>query len=175
MRNEDDEPVEHRDTPADPTRDARGRWLKGHCPNSKGRPRKKADPRYDPGNIWYFGNTLIDITAGGQKETMDRRAALLHKMYESAMKGKVSMQRFLYAEFERTDVRLAGARLRLAQLMTKWVIENDDCDGLDGENIPFEVQLEILGLQSFLHHYFPRQYPNPRWTDRREDPDEGDG
>ncbi len=158
-----------------PVRDANGRWVKGHCPNPKGRPRKTVRSDFDLGDLEHFGNTLIDVMAGGEKTTMVRSAALLHKMYESAMKGKVSMQRFLYAEFERTDVRLAGARLRLAQLMTKWVIENDDCDCLDGENIPFEVQLEILGLQSLLNHYFPDQYPNPRPTDRRDDTDVSDG
>ncbi len=36
--------------------------------------------------------------------------------------------------------------------MTRWIVENDDIDGLDGENIPFKVQLEILGLQSILNH-----------------------
>jgi len=172
MRNDNDDPVEHHgDAPAKPTRGARGRWLKGHCPNPKGRPRKRVDPNYDSGNIWYFGNTLIDITAGGQRETMDRRAALLHKMYESAMKGKVSMQRFLYAEFERNAERLTTARFRYQQLMTRWVIENDNFDGLDGDNIPIEIQMEILGLQSLLHHYFPSQYPNPRPTAGNDDAD----
>ena len=171
MRDDDDDPLKRGETPAKPTRDARGRWFKGYCPNPKGRPRKKVDPNYDPGNIWYFGNTLIDISAGGQRGTMDRRGALLHKMYESAMKGNVSMQRFLYKEFERNHEQLTTARLRYQQLMTVWVIENPDFDGLDGENIPFEVQMEILGLQSLLHHYFPSQYPNPRPTAGNDDAD----
>ena len=158
-----------------PARDANGRWLKGHCPNPKGRPRKEVQTGYYQGDIRHFSTTVIDVAANGQIETMDRRSALYYKMFESAMKGKVSMQRFLYAEFERNDVRLAGARLRLEQLMTRWVIENDDFDGLDGENIPYEVQLEILGLQSLLHHYFPDQYPNPRPSYRREDTDVSDG
>jgi hypothetical protein len=55
--------------------------------------------------------------------------------------------------------------------MTRWVIENDNFDGLDGDNIPFEVQMEILGLQSLLHHYFPSQYPNPRPTAGNDDAD----
>ena len=79
------------------------------------------------------------------------------------------MQRFLYAEFERYDKRLAAARLRYEQLMTRWVIENDEFDGLDGDNIPFEVQLEILSLESLLSYYYPGQYPDRRRTDRNED------
>jgi hypothetical protein len=81
------------------------------------------------------------------------------------------MQRFLYAEFERNAERLTTARFRYQQLMTRWVIENDNFDGLDGDNIPFEVQMEILGLQSLLHHYFPSQYPNPRPTAGNDDAD----
>ena len=176
MCNDDDDPTKQQgDSPAKSTRDARGRWRKGHCPNPKGRPRKKVQADYDPRDIRHFSNTMIDVAANGRIETMDRRTALLHKMYESAMKGRVSMQRFLYAEFERNDVRLAGAQLRYEQLMTRWVVENDDFDGLDGENIPFDVRLEILSLQSILNHYFPGEYPNPRWTERREDRSEGDG
>lgn len=171
MRDDDDDPVKRGETRAKPTRDTRGRWLKGHCPNPKGRPRKKVQADYDPGDIRHFGNTVIDVAANGQIETMDRRTALLHKMYESAMKGRVSMQRLLYNEFERNDERLAAARLRYQQLMTKWVIENDDFDSLDGENIPFDVQLEIAGLESLLSHYFPGQFPRCRWTGEDDDAD----
>jgi hypothetical protein len=144
-----------------PARDARGRWLKGYCPNPEGRPRKKPKQYLNLADIRIFGNTLIEVRTNDGVELMDRRAALLHKMFEDAMRGKVSMQRLLYAEFGRDDERLAAARVRHEQLMIKWVIENPDFDGLDGENIPFEVQLEILGLQAVLHHYFPEQYPDP--------------
>jgi hypothetical protein len=161
MHDDDDKPIKRGDKLAKQTRDARGRWLKGHCPNPNGRPKKRVDPNYDPGDIRHFGNTVIEITTNGRVEMMDRRTALLHKMFETAMKGRVSMQRFLHGEFERNDVRLARARLQYQQLMTDWVIENPDFDGIDGDNIPFEVQLEILGLQSLLNHYFPSQYPKP--------------
>ncbi len=124
MRNDDDDRVEQNgDTPAKPSRDARGRWLKGHCPNPKGRPRKKIQADYDPGDIRHFGYTVIDVAVNGQIETMDRRTALLHKMYESAMKGRVSMQRFLYNEFARNDEWLAVRALQ-------------DC-GLTKRPIPF--------------------------------------
>lgn len=171
MRNDGDDPVEQGNTPAKPTRDARGRWLKDHCPNPKGRPRKKVQADYYQGDIRHFGNTVIDVAANGGVETMDRRMALLHKMYESAMKGRVSMQRFLYKEFERNDQRLADLRIHYERLMIEWVIKNPNFDGLDGENIPFEVQLEILGLQSLLNHYFPGQYPGRSRTSGNDDTD----
>ncbi len=176
MRSDDDDDVKHNDaSQAKPTRNARGHWLKGHCPNPKGRPRKKVDPTYDPGDIEHFGNTVIDVATNGRVERMDRRTALLHKVYEGAMKGGISQQRLMYAEFERNDLQLTKARHRYQQLMTKWVIENDNFDGLDGDNIPVAIQMEILGLEALLHHYFPSQYPDPRGTNHSEDPDEDDG
>lgn len=178
MRSDDDDDVDVKHngaSQAKPTRNARGHWLKGHCPNPKGRPRKKVDPTYDPRNIRHFGNTVIEIRVNGQIELMDRRTAVLHRMFEDAMKGKVSTQRFLYAEFERNDLQLTQARHRYQQLIIRWVIENDNFDGRDGDSIPVAIQLEILGLEAFLHHHFPSQYPDPRGTDRSEDPDEDDG
>jgi hypothetical protein len=171
MRDDDNDPIKCDDGRAKPTRGNRGRWLKGHCPNPKGRPRKKPKEYLDLADIQTFGNTLIEVRTNDGVEFMDRRAALLHKMFEDAMRGKVSMQRMLYAEFKRNDERLATARLQYDNLMTRWAIENDDFDGLDGDNIPSQVQMEILGLQSLLHHYFPSQYPNPSGTATNGDAD----
>ncbi len=169
---DDDDDVKHNGaSQAKPTRDVRGRWLQGHCPNPKGRPRKKVDPTYDSGDIRHFGNTVIEIRVNGQTELMDRRTAVLHRMFEDAMRGKVTQQRLLYSEFERNDERIAAARLRYQQLMTKWVINNRDYDGLDGESIPIEVQFEIAGLEALLNHYFPGQYPCRPWTAGDDDTD----
>jgi hypothetical protein len=140
-------------------RDANGRWKKGHCPNPKGRPRKRKDPNYDPSDIHYFKNTLIEVRTKDGPQLMDRRAALNNKMFEDAMRGKVSMQRFMYAEFERNDERLAAMRLHYEKLVTKWIINNKEFDGLDGESIPKEVQIELAQLQGLLNHYYPGQYP----------------
>ncbi len=141
-----------------PTRDTRGRWRKGHCPNPKGRPKKRPKMLPDQSNAYIFSNTMVDIVANGQKETMDRRTALLNKMFESAMKGKVSMQRFLYKEFEMKSERLTAARAYYQQLIMKWVVDNPDlCD--HDYKMPTEVQLEILGLRATLNHYFGDQYP----------------
>ncbi len=95
-----DDPLQDRGDGDKPTRDARGRWLPGNCPNPKGRPKKKKPTVLrNQSDIHFFGNTMVDVLTNGQKEKMDRRTALLNKMFESAMKGKVSQQRFLYKEF----------------------------------------------------------------------------
>ena len=83
--------------------------MPGNCPNPKGRPKKKPTVLPDQSDIHIFHNTVIDVLTSEQTEMMDRRTALLSKMFESAMKGRVSMQRFLYKEFERNDERLAAA------------------------------------------------------------------
>ena len=69
--------------------------MPGNCPNPKGRPKKKPTVLPDQSDIHIFYNTVIDVLTSGQTEMMDRRTALLSKMFESAMKGRVSMQRFL--------------------------------------------------------------------------------
>ncbi len=83
-----------------PNRDASGRWRPGSCPNPKGRPRKKPKTIIHESDMQVFSYTLVDVVSNGQKVAMVRRSALLNKMFESAMKGNVPMQRFLYHEFE---------------------------------------------------------------------------
>ena len=140
-----------------PTRDSKGRWLPGHCPNREGRPKKVRAPEYDPGDIFFFGRTVVDIRANGHMETMDRRTALMNKMFESAMKGKTSMQRFMYKEFEKNDERLAGGSLRYERLMMDWIINNPDFRSPDYD-MPIEVDLEIRSLRNLLINYFGDSY-----------------
>ena len=169
-----DDPQQGRGDTDKPTRDARGRWLPDHCPNPKGRPKKKPKKIIHESDLQVFAYTLVDVVANGQKEKMVRRTALLNKMFESAMKGSVSQQRFLYREFERNAERLAALRVRYERLMLDWYINNTD--RLD---MPFEVELEIEGLRSLLNHYFPGQYPlggvSANDDSDDDDSDDGDG
>lgn len=168
MKRRDDEPPRSDDggDKAEPARDAQGRWLPGHCPNPRGRPTKEVQkaksmkPRAEcyQGDIRIFANTEVDVISNGEKETMDRQTALLNKMYESAMKGKVSMQRYLHREFKGNDKRLAEARVRHERLLVEWFIDNPNLGKPDFE-IPFEVEVEITQLESVLNHYFPENYP----------------
>ena len=153
-----DDPQQGRGDTDQPTRDARGRWRPGYCPNLKGRPKKKPKVSYEQADIRIFGHTMIDFVVNGQKETMDRRTALNNKIFESAMKGKVSMQRFLYKEFERNAERLAAARVRYDRLLIDWIVNNPDF-GKPDYDIPFEVEVEIASLRALLNYYFPGDYP----------------
>ena len=141
-----------------PARDANGRWLPGHCPNPRGRPKKIHIEEQDQSDMRHFADTFIDVVTNGKIESMDRRAALNNKMFESAMKGRVSMQRFLYAEFERVDQRLAEVIVRYQQLMNYWHIEHPDV-GKSDFKIPPEVEVELEQLRDLLNHYFPGDIP----------------
>ena len=142
-----------------PTRDARGRWEPGYCPNPKGRPKKKK-PKVirNQSDIHFFGNTMVDILTNGQKETMDRRTALNNKMFESAMKGTFSQQRFLYKEFEKNDARIAATMLQYERLMFDWYV-NNPAPGKPRVEMPPEVEVEIIQLRGLLNHYYPGSYP----------------
>ena len=141
-----------------PTRDARGRWRPGYCPNTKGRPRKKPKTIIHEADIQIFGNTLIDVVANGQQEEMIRRSALFNRIFESAMKGSVTQQRFLYHEFERNDKRLAAARVHYDRLLFNWVL-NNTVPGQRRVEIPLEVEVEMDSLRVLLNHYYPDSYP----------------
>ena len=142
-----------------PTRDARGRWRPGYCPNTKGRPRKKPITIIHEADMQIFGNTLIDVVSNGQKVSMVRRSALLNKMFESAMKGRVSMQCFLYKEFERIDERMAVARVHYDRLLFDWVINNNPVPSRPRVEIPLEVEVAMDSLRVMLNHYYPDSYP----------------
>ena len=157
----------------EPTRDSNGRWLAGHCPNPKGRPKKKPKVFLSEYDIRTFGNMQIDIVANGEEVTMDRRTALLNKIFESAMKGKISSQRFLQQEFEKNDERIAAVRVRYDQLIMEWILCEPDVRKPKIE-IPLEVELEIEGLRTLLNHYYPGSYPlHGRSEDDASDDDHG--
>ncbi len=157
-----------------PTRDARGRWLPGNCPNPKGRPKKKK-PKVirDQSDILFFSNTRVDILTNGQKETMSRRTALYNKIFESAMKGKVSMQRFLFKEFERSEDRLATLIAHHEQLVMNWLI-NNPAPGKPRVEVPLEIELEIIRQRALFNYYCPGAYP-PNGRSANDDDDDDDG
>ncbi len=146
--------------------------MPGNCPNPKGRPKKKPTVLPDQSDIHIFYNTVIDVLTSGQREMMDRRTALLNKMYESAMKGRVSQQRFLYKEFERNDERLAATRLHYERLMFDWYV-NNPAPGKPRVDMPLEVELEIMQLRGLLNHYYPGSYP-PNGIPGNDDDDDDD-
>ncbi len=129
--------------------------------------------RPDQSDIHVFRNTVIGVLTSGQKEMMDRRTALLNKMLESAMTGKLSMQRFLYKELRKNDELLAATINHYERLMMDWYV-NNPAPGKPRVDIPLEVEMEIMQLRGILNHYFPGAYP-PDGVSANDDDDDDDG
>jgi hypothetical protein len=171
---DDNEPYEEnseRDEPTSSARDARGRWLPGHCPNPKGRPKKSSRKFEDQSDIRKFASTLVPISANGQKQLMDRKSALLHKIFETAMKGNVSAQRHLFGLFEKNTEKLAELRFQYECVVTEWFINNPDL-GKSGYQIPPIVEAEVYGMRVLLNRYFPDEYPLDHYEHGDEDEDD---
>lgn len=101
----------------DDDRDARGRWRKGHCPNPRGRPRKK--PEISEADVHHFMSRSVKATINGKETYVSRQELLLHKMFEQALKGSVTMQRKLFDRFEQSDETFAQAHLELKDIGKK--------------------------------------------------------
>ena len=94
-------------------RDTAGRWIDSG--NPKGRPKKL--PRLDMGDPYYFSKEMQQITINGETRWMDRRELVLMKTYESALKGRISAQRFLLQLFQQE----IDARHQLELTVQTWM------------------------------------------------------
>ena len=82
-------------------RDDKGRWIKGTSGNPNGRPPKVAD--LDFADIYNFSQYPMEIAVGGEKQLMTRHEIVLHKAFESAMRGRITAQRYLIEKFEQAE------------------------------------------------------------------------
>ena len=103
------------DETAKKTRDALGRWLTGVSGNPKGRPEKFA--RVDHGDLQTFKNSLIEVNTPDGPVMMTREAAVLHRLYQSAMKGNVHAQIFLSRRFEKHHESKAVIAAEVARII----------------------------------------------------------
>src|SRR5574338_872349 len=101
-----------------PKRDLHGRWVKGVSGNPNGRPHKYA--RVDTGDLDKFFGTTIEVkNPDGRMTIMTREAAILHRLYQSAMKGNVHAQIFLSRRFDKHYMDKAGVFLEFHLMMNK--------------------------------------------------------
>lgn len=143
-------------------RDRNGRWTKGHCPNPKGRPRKK--PPISQSDVYHFKQTEIEANIGGTPMAITRHALLLHKMFEQALKGSVTAQRKLFDRFEQSDDTITEAQFHLSFLGRK-IVEHHDKTG----KIDEALYDEYSRLYEMLHrrpHYEAVNEPERRPRDR---------
>ena len=139
------------------TRDARGRWLPGHCPNRKGRPKKRRFKNYNPSDPRHFFATQVEVMTANGPEMMDRRTALLYKAYEGAMKGKVTPMRMMMGMIKENDQQMAELRVEYDRLLSTLILDNPDFKSID-ESLTPRQRIELFGMATTLNHYYPGQY-----------------
>ena len=83
-------------------RDAKGRWAEDTSGNPNGRPRNTPD--LDMADVYNFSQFPTEITIGGEKQLMTRHEIVLFKVFESAMKGRITSQNFLLEKFEKAEL-----------------------------------------------------------------------
>jgi hypothetical protein len=94
-------------------RDARGRWVKGYCPNKSGRPRKRL--MIDHGHVERFMNTILEVKTPDGEKMMTRQGAVLNRLFQSALQGNVHAQIYLDRKFHHADQQRAELAAELSR------------------------------------------------------------
>ena len=110
-------------------RDAKGRWTKGMTGNPNGRPLNVFE--YDMADMYNFSQFPMEITVAGKKQLMTRQEVVVMKLFETAMKGRITAQKYLIEKFEAAILSKETVELWLEQ----WAERMDE----DPESVPLEV------------------------------------
>ncbi len=110
-------------------RDAKGRWAKGTTGNRSGRPPKEYD--YDMADVYNFSKFPTEITVAGEKQLMTRHEVVLLKLFESAMKGRITSLRILLEKFEQAQM----SKEYVEMWLEKWAERMAE----DPSSVPMEV------------------------------------
>ncbi len=82
-------------------RDAKGRWTKNTSGNPSGRPPNVPD--LDMADVYNFSQFPAEIAIGGEKKLMTRQEVVWLKLFESALKGRITAQKYLIEKFEQAQ------------------------------------------------------------------------
>jgi hypothetical protein len=130
----------------DKSRDRQGRWVKGVSGNRKGRPPKLA--RLDHGDLQTFKNTAMEVNTPDGLVLMTREAAVLHRLYQAAMKGNVHAQIFLSRRFEKHAESKAAVAAELHRIISKIK---------EGKRAPTDYEMALI--EAALMHLGARPWP----------------
>ena len=125
-------------------RDAKGRWTKDTSGNLHGRPRNVPD--LDMADVYNFSQFPTEIVIGGEKQLMTRQEVVLLKLFESAMKGHITAQKYLIEKFEQAHMSKEYLQLWLE----KWADRIDE----DPRSVPTEavrLMRRVLDSQGGRH------------------------
>lgn len=78
-----------------------GRWV-NVSGNPAGRPKKIPD--LDLADFLNFSKKTINIKIGGEEQVVTHHEALVHALFKSAMKGRITAQRYLLEKFEQASL-----------------------------------------------------------------------
>lgn len=134
------------------SRDRQGRWVKGVSGNRKGRPPKLA--RLDHGDLQTFKNTAIEVNTPDGSVLMTREAAILHRLYQAAMKGNVHAQIFLSRRFEKHYEHKATIAAELYRLIRD--VTEGKRELTDYESALIEGALRHLGARPWPEEEPPK-------------------
>lgn len=144
-----------------PARDAHGRWQKGYCPNPAGRPRKK--PEISDADVNHFRNGIQIVTINGEQRRLTRHEALLHAMYDKAMKGSVLVMRKLFDRFEQSEATITEAHALLRELKDEFLEKHRKTEVFD-EKLHREIE-EFSDMLHGGHKPKPRRKPRLKVRD----------
>ena len=82
-------------------------------------------------DVYNFSQFPTEIVIGGEKQLMTRQEVVLLKLFESAMKGRITAQKYLIEKFEQAQMSREYVQLWLE----KWADRIDE----DSGSVPTEV------------------------------------
>ncbi len=101
-------------------RDAKGRWTKNTSGNPSGRPPDVPD--LNMADVYNFSQFPAEIAIGGEKQLMTRQEIVLLKLFESALKGRITALKYLIEKFEEAEMAQGYVRMSLE----RWSERMDD-------------------------------------------------
>ena len=82
-------------------------------------------------DVYNFSQFPTEITIAGEKQLMTRHEVVLLKLFESALKGRITSQKYLIEKFEQAQM----SREYLQLWLEKWAERIDDDPG----SVPIET------------------------------------
>ena len=121
-------------------RDKKGRWV-NISGNPSGRP--KNIPDLDMADLRNFSMKTINIKIGGEEQVVTHHEALVHALFQTAMKGRITAQRYLLEKFEQ-------ATLSYQIVWTRYE-EYADALATNPDSVPDEVKRFMRMVETSAH------------------------
>ncbi len=122
-------------------RDAKGRWTKNTSGNPPGRPPDVPD--LNMADVYNFSQFPAEIAIGGEKQLMTRQEIVLLKLFESALKGRITAQKYLIEKFEEAEMTQGYIRMSLE----RWIERMDDDPSSISTDIWHVMRMAIESLE----------------------------